>query len=609
MTAGYSLFDYVKLGVPGYSTSQNPNVYPITMTANTSGTYVAINQSGQPGSYNLDVTGSTRVSNVLYMNNQVQNQIMCLYTYDTAPNSASSNYYGFGINGGTLRYNVPASQNHTWYTGASQLATLNGAGLTVSGNVGINTVTPSYTLDVNGVLNARGDATQYGRAIRIAETTYSNSARAAIQFGTGWEMGQDSSGSSAKTFYLYNSLSGGYPLLISNNNYVGINSSGALPVYPLDVQGSTRITTTQNASGGMLLNTSTDSLPTLFLLNQAHDNIQLQFDHQYLANGATISSSSAGVARITKGGGSLSLQTGVGTAGQAVAYNAASISIPCSSGNVGIFQATPAYALDVNGSVRLTSGRFGDVGYGQTYTGFAHTYTANAGSYSFLSDNAGCAFMNSFGGTAACYFRSNNVNQMVIQNGVGIGYNYTSSNGYWLDVNGPCRFTGSVVSGTPVQYYYKQTTNSAISTGTAYMATTKSMFTYQSALSKNTTDTLFVADTTGNTPNYALISIPFSGIWSFTWNVRFSGATIENAAWVAPWVASSFGETSANSNGTRAGCTDTAAYQVNVHYTGYIAAGDTFALVAYTSASGVTTNYLATTQAPTLSVALLQRTA
>ena len=62
MTAGYSGFDYVKLGVPGYSTTQNPNVYPITMTANTSGTYVAINQSGQPGSYNLDVSGQARIS-------------------------------------------------------------------------------------------------------------------------------------------------------------------------------------------------------------------------------------------------------------------------------------------------------------------------------------------------------------------------------------------------------------------------------------------------------------------------------------------------------------------------------------------------------------------
>lgn len=64
------------------------------------------------------------------MNQQNQNQVICLYTNDTSLSSTSANYYGFGLNSYTLRYQVPVGSGfyHTWYAGTNQVMQLNSSG-------------------------------------------------------------------------------------------------------------------------------------------------------------------------------------------------------------------------------------------------------------------------------------------------------------------------------------------------------------------------------------------------------------------------------------------------------------------------------------------------
>jgi hypothetical protein len=78
-----------------------------------------------PG-YKLDVAGNMRIQNVLWMNNQEQNCVISLWG-DAAVNS--TNYYGFGINASTLRYQVPSSgTTHRFYAGTTQIAYIHGDG-------------------------------------------------------------------------------------------------------------------------------------------------------------------------------------------------------------------------------------------------------------------------------------------------------------------------------------------------------------------------------------------------------------------------------------------------------------------------------------------------
>lgn len=77
-----------------------------------------------PDLRSANVVGNLRVSNVLYMNNQVSNNMICLFG-DTI--SSSTNVYGLGIGTGTLRYN--SGVNHTWYTNTVNTMTLGATGV------------------------------------------------------------------------------------------------------------------------------------------------------------------------------------------------------------------------------------------------------------------------------------------------------------------------------------------------------------------------------------------------------------------------------------------------------------------------------------------------
>jgi hypothetical protein len=189
----------------------------------------------------------------------------------------------------------------------------------------------------------------------------------------------------------------------------------------------------------------------------------------------------------------------------------------------------------------------------------------------------------------------------------GLGVAQTSP-AYALDVSGGARVTGAVIAGTPVQFFYRQSANTATSGGAGGITWSHTAFTFQTAGSLNTSNTLFASDATIASCGTVspVITLPYSGVWALCWWTRFNSTTVENATWFAPMASATYGETGGNSNGCRLGNTDTTVYNGSSTFVGYFASGDTVGLATY-SGSG---NSLTTNSGPaTLSAVLIQRTA
>ena len=99
------------------------------------------------GSTMSTLTAGTIVSTGVHgFNNQVQNQVLCLFTNDSGGvSSTSTNYYGLGVNSSALRYNVPSNANHIWYINTAEAARITSTGLGVL-------KTPTCALDVAGTV-------------------------------------------------------------------------------------------------------------------------------------------------------------------------------------------------------------------------------------------------------------------------------------------------------------------------------------------------------------------------------------------------------------------------------------------------------------------------
>jgi hypothetical protein len=88
-------------------------------------------------------------------------------------NNNDHEFYGFGVNGGVLRYQAGTGvDNHVFYAGTSATTSNELMRITGGGNVGIGGIVPGYRLDVNGRMRIRSvDATTNSAGIWLNAST------------------------------------------------------------------------------------------------------------------------------------------------------------------------------------------------------------------------------------------------------------------------------------------------------------------------------------------------------------------------------------------------------------------------------------------------------
>lgn len=83
-----------------------------------------------------------------------------------------------------------------------------------------------------------------------------------------------------------------------------------------------------------------------------------------------------------------------------------------------------------------------------------------------------------------------------------------------------------------------------------------------------------------------LITLPYAGVYTLYYQVRFNASSTENAIWFAPCLSSWYGETNGNNgNSSRLSYTSFSSYNASITYTGYFNANDTIACCAYSNAT------------------------
>lgn len=96
--------------------------------------------------------GTTSPNAPLQFSNNIANRKIVLYDN----NNNNHQYYGFGINGGTLRYQVDATgADHVFFAGLGAASSAELMRIKGSGNVGVGASDPVYRLDVNGRMRIR----------------------------------------------------------------------------------------------------------------------------------------------------------------------------------------------------------------------------------------------------------------------------------------------------------------------------------------------------------------------------------------------------------------------------------------------------------------------
>ena len=480
--------------------------------------------------------------------------------------------------------------------------------LTASGQLGLGTSSPSFLFDAT--------AGSLGAATIYAGGTGASVANIFSQTGSGGTpcIGMDNTvygaslGISSNTSALGFCVGGGQGAFSLATAKMALTPTGlgvgtTAPAFTLDVSGNLRTTGPASVPNLIVSNTATISGILTFQAGASGAgliNWPTGSDTSGLTWGAGPSSKIVdnGDLRISTDD-NMHFYTGL----TSTSYGTERITI--SSGYVGINQTGPAYNLDTFGSMRLQNNaptRFTmqntQGGQGAPASVDFYTYTGN-NSYDPGARVAGCDGGN-YGGYLTLSTKPNgggtgaNVAEWVRVTAAGQVGIATTNPAYQLDVSGTSRTT-NFINNTVSQWYYKQTTASPTTSG--QLATSSSYFTLQTG-GGNTNSNLFTSDTTLFSVKCGTILLPFSGVWSITWSVRFNAGTSENAMWFAPTVSATYGETSNNSNQTRLATTDTSASSLTTSFTGFFAASDALAITAYTNAS----NYLSTSYYPCLIV-------
>jgi hypothetical protein len=133
-------------------------------------TKMTILQNGNVG------IGVTNPSSALHFGTPVVNKIIALYDSLNSAASTATDFYGFGINGGTLRYNTDSTGSvHRFYCGATLAATIASTSATFGGTVQSNN--PAWNVSKYSQANQTG-------VITYSQTDYSRNVTIVLGSGT-----------------------------------------------------------------------------------------------------------------------------------------------------------------------------------------------------------------------------------------------------------------------------------------------------------------------------------------------------------------------------------------------------------------------------------------
>jgi len=387
-------------------------------------------------SYTLDINGSIECSgtnntawtpNCVFSNNSASGStgIASFLAPNVPANDSAVTYFGKSLslgNSGSLIYKYVGSNNASNYIGMTHYGLGGGVFLLNNGNVGINTDTPAYKLDVTETNSNDSMRIKNTNAGGYAATVYETTTRS-------WYMGAGgtSVGTFADKFYLTGPGSGSQ-LVITTAGNVGLST--ASPASKLHV--FENLGTAAGANTGSIIldhdnSGGASSITFRSKVNRGSDYAYIQYQDAS-----------------TVGGGGEAAKLIIGTQNDADDHI-----ILDPSGSVGIGTGSPGYKLDVAGSGKI----------GGTHSEIIQQYSTvsfPSGSCTKITGNSAAGgttleIVSGHDSTSDRYLllaKRNTSNYMSIRmdGNVGIG---TASPGYTLDVNGTGRFTGKLtITGT-----------------------------------------------------------------------------------------------------------------------------------------------------------------
>jgi hypothetical protein len=245
-----SFTTYIGLGNPASSFSNNtfiqcPKSLQILVN-NGATTAMIMNTSGNIGIGTLSPNAQLQLSNALTNRKIVLHDV----------NNNDHEYYGFGVNGSSFRYQVDVvGSSHDFYAGTSTTTSRHLMRIRGDGYIGIGTTSPIASLDV------RGDIAISGKLTMSPSDNFSYSGNNVGHYSLSWLMDPAEIGGPMAYLSGYAGIrlfTTGTPRLnILSNGNVGINNVS--PAYTLDVAGTGRFTSNLAVIGNVGIGTASPS--------------------------------------------------------------------------------------------------------------------------------------------------------------------------------------------------------------------------------------------------------------------------------------------------------------------------------------------------------------